>query len=208
MPLAPPLPCIEVICVAYRRYGPLKILVQSFLNQTSGNWKLTVCHDGPDVEFDRVMREFAAGGDQRISYAHTPQRYNDWGHSLRAEGLRRATGDYVLLTNDDNYYVPRFAEFVTEAILAHAPDVVHFDMIHSHDRPGGRPQPAYSYFPTVFKRLNLDIGAAVVRGDLARAAGFRDRTHDGDATYFEDVQRMAGRPLNICKLNRVLFVHN
>ena len=87
-------------------------------------------------------------------------------------------------------------------------DVVMFDMIHSHDRPGGRPIPAYSYFDTRFARLNIDIGAAIVRGPLARAAGFRDHTHDGDATYFEDVARARGGPLALCKVHRVLFVHN
>jgi hypothetical protein len=53
------------------------------------------------------------------------------------------------------------------------------------------------------------MGAAAVRGELARRAGFRDKTHDGDATYFEDVAR-ARLPdkLSICKISQVLLVHN
>jgi hypothetical protein len=39
-------PIIEVVCVTYKQSGLLKVLVQSFLNQTSGNWLLSVYHDG------------------------------------------------------------------------------------------------------------------------------------------------------------------
>jgi len=199
---------LEVLCVAYRRYGPLKVLVQSWLNQTAPNWRLKVYHDGPDAEFDRIMGEFAREAGPRVSYFHSEQRFNDYGHSLRQLALQDAGGDYVLLTNDDNYYVPRFLEFLTGAIASTQADVVMFDMVHSHDRPGCRPLPAYSYFQTQYSRGNIDMGAAVVKTELARAAGFRDKSHDGDATYFEDVARARGGALSVCKISRTLFVHN
>jgi glycosyltransferase involved in cell wall biosynthesis len=199
-------PLIEVICVAYKREGPLKVLVQSFLNQTAANWKLSVLHDGPDNGVREVMKPFLRERPKQIAYRAGKQRHNDWGHTLRDEGLRNATSDYVLLTNDDNYYVPKFVELVTEAIVGSNADVILYDMVHSHERPGGRPLPAYSYFQTAFRRFEIDIGAAVVRTSLARAVGFRDRTHDGDATYFEDLSHAAN--LLICKIDRVLFVHN
>lgn len=201
-------PVIEVICVAYKRYGPLKVLVQSWLNQTADNWILRVLHDGPDVEFSRIMTEFGAASSGRISFEQSHERHNDYGHSLRAVGLDGARGEYVLLTNDDNYYVPRCLEYLNEAIDKTQADVVIYDMIHSHPRPGGRQLPSYSYFQTGYSRLCIDIGAAVVRAELARAAGFRDRSHDGDATYFEDVTRAGGGKISVCKIPRVLFVHN
>jgi hypothetical protein len=101
------------LCAAYKRYGPLKVFVQSILNQTAGNWKLTVHHDGPDEEFERVMQSFSRESGGRISYKCSVSRHNDWGHSLRAEGLKSLTSDYVLMTNGDNYYVPPFIQFVT-----------------------------------------------------------------------------------------------
>jgi hypothetical protein len=115
----------------------------------------------------------------------------------------------VLLTNADNYYIPHTVRFLTEAALSTRADVLMFDMVHSHDRPGGRTLPAYSFFATSYARGSIDMGSAVVRGELARRAGFKDRTHDGDATYFEDVAR-ARLPgsLSICKIPRVLLVHN
>ena len=62
-------PTIEVMCVAYKRYGPLKVLVQCFLNQTAPNSRLNVIHDGADSRFEEVM----AGSPRRrpIRFATT-----------------------------------------------------------------------------------------------------------------------------------------
>lgn len=201
-------PTIEVMCVAYKRYGPLKVLVQCFLNQTASNWRLNVFHDGADSRFEEVMAGFAAEASDKVRYHCTEQRYNDYGHSLRELGIAAASGDYLVLTNDDNYYVPKFIEIVTEQIQRSDPDVVYFDMIHSHNKPGGRQQAPYCLFKTEYKRQNIDMGAAVVRTELARIAGFRDKSHDGDATYFEDVEKAKSGKLKLAKIDRVLLVHN
>lgn len=200
-------PVIEVICVTYKQYGSLSILVQSFLNQTNPNWRLHVIHDGHDEAFQTQMQAYCEK-DNRIRFSWTGERCNDWGHTLRNEGLKLSTGEYILITNGDNYYVPSFVEFMMKEIQNCDPDVLIYDMIHSHDLPGGRNLPAYSFFQTDFSRFNIDMGAAVVKGDLARRAGFRDRSHDADATYFEDVLAAKQSDLRIVKVNRVLFVHN
>jgi len=199
-------PVIGVMAVAYRRPGPLKVLIQCFLNQTASNWTLTVIHDGPDDEFAQIMQGCLVPG--KIEGYCTGARHSDFGHTLRAIGIEQATSDYLLLTNDDNYYVPKFIEILSGEIQQTQADVILFDMVHSYDRPGGRPQPSYSYFQTHLSRWNIDMGAAVVRTSLAKAAGFRDRSYDGDATYFEDVLRVGGPATKVHKLDRVLFVHN
>ncbi|HUN92751.1 MAG TPA: glycosyltransferase [Burkholderiaceae bacterium] len=201
-------PLIDIVVVAYRRYGPLKVLLQCLLNQTTDNWRALVYHDGPDAEFETIARGFEDEAPGRIHHAATPSRHNDYGHSLREMGLKAVQAPYVLITNDDNYYVPKALEFVAEAIAAERPDVVLFDMVHSHQNPGLRKAPSYSYFPTEYSRNNIDIGCAVVRTDLARRAGFRDKGFAGDATYFEDIARAKGGPLRVAKIPRVLFVHN
>lgn len=201
-------PIIEIIAVTYRQPGPLQVFLQCLLNQTAGNWRLLAVHDGPDEEFESMMRSFAARADDRMRWRHTAERHNDYGHSLRKDGLGTVSGDYVLLTNGDNYYVPVFIEEVTAAILRGDPDVVMWDMVHSHRSPGGRWMPRYSHFQTEYRRRSIDMGAAVVRAELACAAGFRDTGFAGDATYFEDVAAAKDGPLDIAKLKQVLFVHN
>ena len=51
---------VHVIAVAYKRYGELRVFVQSWLNQSDRNWILTVIHDGYDDEFVQIMKYFAA----------------------------------------------------------------------------------------------------------------------------------------------------
>lgn len=202
-------PKIHVIAVAYQKFGQLKVFVQSWLNQSQDNWMLTVIHDGPNDEFDLIMVDYKQQAPEKISFSNTENRFNDYGHSLRDLGLRNIRGDYVLLTNADNYFIPRAIEFVNEVFIVHRPDVVIFDMVHSHDLPGKRNLPAYSFFETSFKRNSIDMSAAIVKSYLAEKAGFRDKTFAGDATYFEDVVKAKyPESLSFAKIRRILFVHN
>ena len=200
---------IHVIAVAHERLGELSVFVQSLLNQTCKDWILSVFHDGPSNEFCEIMNNFKGHAPEKIYYETTDMKYGDYGHSLREAALARAQGDYVLLTNADNYFVPRAIEFLSEVVADDNPDVVMFDMVHSHHRPGRRPLPSYSFFETDYKRGAIDVSAAIVRTDLAITAGFRDKGYAGDATYFEDVAKEKfPKPLAVTKLPRVLFVHN
>ncbi len=205
---------VHVIAVAYKRYGELRVFVQSWLNQSDRNWILTVIHDGHDDEFVQIMKYFAALEPDKIDYQCTDIRFNDYGHSLREIGLYSARGDYVLLTNADNYYIPKALEFINAALLEHKSsnvDVVMFDMVHSHDNPGRRKLPAYSFFEVSYKRELIDMGAAIVATDLAKKAGFSDKSFAADSTYFESVARKknaGGEKLYIIKIPSVLLVHN
>ena len=201
-------PIVEIISVAFERLGELKVFVQCILNQRQDNWKLRVIHDGPNAEFCSIMQGYAQQKPGQIFYEETTARYNDWGHSLREIGLARATGDYVLITNADNYYIPRFIEYVTEAIEQTKADLIGWDMVHSHESPGSTCAPSYSYFKTEWKRFGIDMGAAVVRRTLAQQAGFPDKGHDGDATYFIKVSEIKGPATLCCRIPRVMLVHN
>ena len=82
-------------------------------------------------------------------------------------------------------------------------------MVHSHNRPGDRPLPAYSFFETSYKRASIDVSSAIVKKFLAEKVGFRDKTFSGDATYFEDIiKNQKDNKLRILKIPRILFVHN
>ncbi|MDP5240530.1 glycosyltransferase [Uliginosibacterium sp. 31-16] len=200
--------CIEIVAVAFERFGELKVFVQSILNQTRDNWKLHVIHDGPNQEFEQIMQDFCRQAPEQISFSSSERRYNDYGHSLREIGLRDVTGDYILITNADNYYVPKFLEFILGVIEQGDVDVVMYDMVHSHHNPGGRDAPSYSYFKTDYSHSNIDMGAAVIKRELAQTAGFPDKSFAGDATYFSRVLAIKGAATQGVKINRVLLVHN
>lgn len=199
---------IHVISVAFEKFGEMKVFVQSMLNQTKNNWLLTIIHDGPNDKFSKIMSEYKKEAPKNINFFSTQQRFNDYGHSLREIGLKEVSGDYVLLTNADNYFIPKAIEYLTEAVEK-TPDVVLFDMVHSHNMPGGRQLPSYSFFQTAYERNSIDVSSAIVESSLAKKAGFRDKTFAGDASYFEDILKVkGGLGLSVIKIPRVLFVHN
>jgi hypothetical protein len=83
------------------------------VHQSNKNPILTVIHDGPNKEFDQIMEYSKKILPNNINFENTIKRYNDYGHSLREMGLKNILGDYVLLTNADNYFVPSAIEILT-----------------------------------------------------------------------------------------------
>jgi GT2 family glycosyltransferase len=197
---------ITVICVSYRRYRNLPVLLHSLLAQTLQNFKVLVIHDGHDQRMHELLSEFKTKFPE-IDFMFTEKRYDDYGHSLRELGIAQLDTEYFLLTNDDNYYCPVFLELMFRALHEHRADIVMCDMIHSHENPGGRRQGSYQYFETFPSRTSVDVGCFISRSALAKSVGFRDKTHDGDATFFEDIVRRAVTP-KIVKVNKALFIHN
>jgi glycosyltransferase involved in cell wall biosynthesis len=198
---------IHIIAVAYQRFGELKVFVQAILNQSSKDWYLTILHDGPSDEFEQIMQEYLDIAPGMIEYLFTDVRHNDYGHSLRDIGLKNIQGDYVLLSNADNYFIPKAIEYLINATVETNADIVIFDMIHSHNCPGGRSLPPYSYFETAYERRSIDVSSAIVKKNLAEKVGFRDKSFDGDATYFEDILRQKTN-IGLAKIPQVLLVHN
>ena len=74
---------IHVISVAFERLGELKVFVQSWLNQTENNWKLTVIHDGKNDKFNEIMEDYKKQRPDQIEYYSTEKRYNDYDYASR-----------------------------------------------------------------------------------------------------------------------------
>jgi len=201
---------ITVVCVAYRRYRNLPVLIHAFLAQTLQNFKLLVIHDGHDAEMEALLTPYRQQHPDAFDFRFTDRRYNDYGHSLREIGIGLADTEYLLITNDDNYYVPRFLEYMFMPIHRQPdapPDIVFCDMIHSHHNPGLRQQLPYNPFETRPERNFIDMGCFIARTALAKQVGFRDKGFAGDATYFEDLVHAVAEP-RVVKIPMTLFVHN
>lgn len=208
--IEPPPKALTVICVAYKRYRNLPVLIHSFLAQTLQNFKLIVIHDGYDSQMASLLTPYREQYPEEFDFCFSQQRYNDYGHSLRDMGIQLAQTEYLLITNDDNYYAPKFLEYMFMPILQQPedpPEIVFCDMIHSHMNPGVSRQLPYNPFPTRPERNHIDMGCFIAKTALARQVGFRDKGFAGDATYFEDLVRAAGQP-RIVKIPMTLFVHN
>src|SRR6185437_12241311 len=119
--------------------------------------------DGPSTATRDVVIAYLKAYPDKFEYLETEKRYNDFGHSLRQMGINAASTEFLLLTNGDNYYTPRFVEFMFEAIDRDDLDVVLCDMVHSHHNPGLTIQSSYGVFRTKPFRFYLDIGCFLAR---------------------------------------------
>ena len=101
-------PLFSFIVVCYERYYNVQCLIYSLLSQTYDNFEVILIHDGYNQQHEDIIKPYLS--DKRFKYIYTDQRCNDWGMSLRNKGLQLAKGEWIINTNDDNYYVPVYLE--------------------------------------------------------------------------------------------------
>lgn len=201
---------LDVVVATYKQDHWIDALLHGLAVQTRPDFRVIVVHDGPSKHAREAIADIGRRSSLRLVYAETPRRFKDWGHSSRAYALEHhVESPYVLFTNGDNYYVPRFVEFAMTPFDDPAVGVVLFDMVHSHERAESVPPGEYGYFKTEFQPFKCDMGAFVTRTDIARRVGFNHRHNTADASFIEEINAdRLQHPFGIVKVDRVLFVHN
>ena len=212
-------PIIEVIVPTYKRPEFLLLLVQSFKVQTFNNWKLTVIIDGKDdTKSIDVMRNI---NEENISYTVINGPNNDWGHTAREYGLRHTTSEWILMTGDDNYYVPTFIEYFTFAIKKNPNAILHYcNLISGNTNTKLYPLDInYYLMDSKILRGQIDISCFITKTELARVVGFPSRAYSADFDYLDLYLKTFGKYAfsvkagsivynNINKINKYLCVHN
>lgn len=192
---------IKVMSVAYERPVSMRILMDCFLVQTNPNWSLTIIHDGNAS--DNIHNIVALYDDPRIIYKESPERYQTYGHPNRKIFLSELEGvhnSFILLTNDDNYYVPVFVQEILNKCVTGV-GMVYWDTVHSHF--------GYDILKSEIKVDRIDIGSFVVREDVAHATGFNNFAFNGDGHYaVACAMRCRDAGLKIIYIPKPLFIHN
>lgn len=187
---------IEFILPTFNRLHELKVALGCLLAQTSSKWIANVVIDIPDKTIaDDIVNEI---NDERIYTTHLNKRYNDWGHTPREVGKQMSKADYIIMTGDDGYYCPSLVADLTAMINAYHPDIIYWDMVHSHYN--------YQYFRCELRTHAIDIGAFCIKRELAQQIKLGTNfAADGD--YIEDFKKKF--PNHVSKrVEKVLFVHN
>ena len=189
---------LEIVVVAYKRPIQIQVLIHSLAAQTCQDFFISIYHDGFDPEILSILTDLKVMYPDMINFEFTQGRYNDYGHSLREIGIGKASAEYILITNDDNYYCPTFVSEMLKKLPSN--DLVYCDMIHSHTD--------YKRIFRTYTRLgSIDVGSMIVRTELAKKIGWPDKSYSGDGTYCEDL--MSSIPnIRVKKIRKVLFVHN
>jgi glycosyltransferase involved in cell wall biosynthesis len=190
---------IEFIIPTYNRPNHLMCTINSILSQRSDKWKIHVVADcPPDGTLDKIIKYFE--GDERIKFTILPERYNDWGHTPRNYGLEHATEDWVVMTGEDNYYMPVFVDHFLDAVINDT-HFVYCDMIHNWTD--------HQYYhinckPELYK---IDIGNFMVKREFGKQIKLDTKITHADGIYVEQYLKKfpSGK---IIKIQKPLYVHN
>ena len=188
---------IEFIIPAYDRVYHLGCMLFALQAQSRKNWLANVVVDNTPTE-NITWIENIFNADPRIRFTFLNKRFNDWGHTPRNVGLENASGEWVVMTGEDNYYVPSFVYNVSQAITSGV-NFIYCDMVHNWSSD--------QYLPvkTSPKTGNIDIGCCVYRTELAKKMRLDPSDVCADGRFAEQFVRNFG---GVSKITKTLYVHN
>lgn len=188
---------IEFIIPTWQRPDKLKVMLSCLQAQTNPNWTAHVIIDGLTNDYREVKDMYQ--NETRVRFSHIDGPNNDWGHTARNYGLQQCDKEWVVMTGDDNYYVPVFVdEFLTAANMPKAA-FVYCDMVHNN----------YEYNPIKSKLQvgAIDIGNFMSKTISAKNIKIDTTDYNGDWKFIETYVR-GHRFEKIIKIEKILYVHN
>lgn len=207
IPAAPATAQLTITVVGYGFTHEWHVIINSLLLQTDDRWFAQLINDGPGDEARAICERYVSAHPDRLCYAETPIRHNDYGHSLRRVGLAAATTPLWATQNADNYLMPRYVELVLAAFDQSPANLILFPCVHNYEHVNRRGDPPYTVLNVTPRRNRCDAGTIVIESDLARRVGWRSLDKNSDGDFIEDV--MAVRPQPRCGIiKNVLMVHN
>lgn len=90
----------SIIMPTYNNVDVIKKSVESIFVQTYENWELIIVNDGSTDDTVEVLEEYIKN-DNRVKLI---TQVNKGPFQARINGLKQATGDYLLFLDADDYY--------------------------------------------------------------------------------------------------------
>lgn len=135
------------------------------------------------------------------------EKQKNVGHHTREPGIKAATGDWIVLTNADNYFVTGWLDRLVTNITDDL-GLIFWDCVHNgwkwSDKAGdGR------FHGCQLKRGYIDLSCVAVRAPVAKKIGFPFRSYEGDYDYIAACARECDNlKLGIGHIQETLLVHN
>ena len=173
------------------KYAPdrLQAFLLSIQRQRYDNWELVFVTDGSNPT---AREHIERAGDARVKLVETPKAMGRWGHPYRQRGIEACTGDYIGLSNDDNYYVPGYFEQMVGALRRADADLALCRMLHS-------------YWGWQVLEAGHDLGSWIAKRSLVARHPWQGDDFFYDAKYLDQLRRNAAKTVVV---DRPLFVHN
>lgn len=177
------------------RINTLYCLIYSLLAQTYKNFEIIIHHDGP-VE-DITLKQKFENIDPRISFIETEERKNNWGFDIRYKlAIEDNDCEYILFTNDDNYYMPVFLQSVMDVFNTIETELCYCNLIHNDIN--------YNIIDTLPKVGHIDLGCFVASKRLIKETPWEYNHREADGVYFQELYKKT----HSIKISNILFVHN
>jgi hypothetical protein len=193
---------LHIICTVYKKALELGLFINSFLLQTNPNWILHFVHDGPAT--NEIKTVISNCNDNRVMFQETKKVNGHYGHpnrNLLLNSIVVKDTDYILITNEDNYYVPVFVEYMLKETVGKPVGIVYCNMVHSYLK--------YSILNTKLIKNKIDCGSFIVLASVAKKAGFNEIVHNADGIYIEECKRISdNNGMQSIKIEKPLFIHN
>lgn len=162
--------------------------VNSILNQTCKDFEIICIHDGPLLTEE----------DFPVEVVCTKKRYNDWGHSLRDWGIKKAKGEYIIHFNPDNVLHPdclevlsTYSDDVLVFVVKMMGLITHVDK-HGQQWRAYQPERDYSKYtvltgnPVVYG--NIDCMQLVAKRWVWHGiGGWKDKREQSDFVLYEEI---------------------
>ena len=197
---------LHIVAAAYRQPIAVRGFIDSLVLQSYKNWMAYIVHDGPpEADYKEIIENDSVfTKDPRIGFYHSETRVGHNGHVNRRDWLDAIIGapdDYVLMTNCDNYYVPYFMDIMLKEAFRDV-GVVYCDFASHHVN--------YEYFKSTMKLSGIDLGAFIVRLDVAQKVRFTHVDYlPADGLYAEECAAYCNaNKLRIMPVRKPIFIHN
>lgn len=164
----------------------LMALLLSLERQRHDSIEVVAVTDGPMTVVETGFRKI------QLEVIKTPEPRGRWGHPYRQLGIDAARGEWIGLTNDDNYYVPGYVEQMLGAAQDADADLVLCKCLH-----------AYSGWQVVPE--GQDLGAWLARRELVKSTPWEGDDFTADKRY---LLRLLDKARNVAVVNRPLLVKN
>src|SRR5208282_1678416 len=109
------------------------------------------------------------------------------GPPFRQVGLDACPGEYIGLSNDDNYYAPGYLEQMLFAMEDEGAPMACCDMLMSYH--------GWVHITTGVEPLSQDLGCWIARADLVKSVPWRGEAFVSDTDYFLRLAEAAGRKI-------------
>lgn len=188
---------IEFIIPTYKRPEKLMAILSSIKAQTLDKWTVHVVADAMYDGYEEIKDYFK--NDSRFKFSELNGPHGDWGHTARNYGLEHATEEWVVMTGDDNYYVPVFVEEFLNVVKQNT-HFVYCNMVHNWVNQD------YIALESKPRVGRIDIGNFMSRTKNASQLRLDPKQAISDGLFVEEyLRKFTGEIIHI---NKYLYVHN